>query len=127
MASNWLEEGNHAGAFIVSEATQGATGVSRSREAVTYSGATALVAGQVVVLSAGAIVPYLNGTTSDANAILFDNVDAGNTTTQNCVVLARDCEVNGAEIVFNSAETALTIADAVAELAAVGIIVRETL
>lgn len=126
MASNWFEEGNHAGAFIVSEASQGSTGVSRSRESVTYSGATPLVAGQVVVLSNGAIVPYLNGTTSDANAILFDNVDAGDTTEQRCVVLARDCEVNGAEIVFDSGETALTIADAVTELAAVGIIVRET-
>ena len=127
MASEWLQEGKHAGAFIVSEASQGSTGVSRSRESVTYTGSTELVAGQVVVNTAGVITAYVNGTTADANAILFDNVAAGDTTTQRCVVLARDCEVNGAEIVFTDAETTAGIAEAITELAAVGIIVREAL
>lgn len=127
MASQWLQEGDHAGGFIVSEASQGSTGVSRSREAVTYTGSTALVAGQVVVNTAGVITPYINGTTADANAVLFDNVEAGDVTTQRCVVLARDCEVNGAELNFTAAETPTGIANAISELAAVGIIVREVL
>jgi hypothetical protein len=86
-----------------------------------------LVAGQVVVNTAGVITPYINGTTADANAVLFDNVDAGDVTTQRCVVLARDCEVNGAELNFTAAETPIGIANAIIELAAVGIIVREVL
>lgn len=125
MASAWIVEGKYAGDFIVSEASGGSTGVSRSRDSVTYAGAANLSAGQVVVVSAGTVVPYLNGTSGAANAILFDNTTAGDVTVQNCVVLSRDCEVNGAEIVFDDAETAGGIASAITELAAAGIIVRE--
>lgn len=129
MASSWHEEGNHAGHFIVGEATVGATGVSRSREVVSYAGANVLTAGTVVHYdpAAGTIVEYVNGTTGDANGLVFDNVDAGDTTAQTAVVLVRDCEVNAAEITFEASNTPTNIADALNELETAGIIARAAL
>lgn len=127
-ATGWLSEGSHAGAFIVSEASSGATGVSRSREQCSYSGAEALQAGQVVVvdLAAKTVVAYLNGTSGDANGVLFDNTPAGDVDTRQCVVIVRDAEVNAAELIFDDAEVAGGIASATTELATVGIIARES-
>lgn len=126
-ASDWVTEGVHDGAFLVSEAQSGATGVSRSREVASYVGAVALDAGTVVVVdSAGAIVPYVNGTTAAANAVLFGNTAAGDVNEQTCVVLVRDCEVNADEIAFATGETAGGIIAGLAELKAAGIIARES-
>ena len=127
MASPWILEGAHDGAFIVSEATSGATGVSRSRSVGTYAGATALKAGQVVCVSAtNVITAFLNGTSDAANAVLFANTDAGDVTIQDAVVLVRDCEVNSAELFFDDAEVAGGIAQAYIDLETNGIIVRDS-
>jgi len=130
MASNWLEEGNHAGAFIVSEATEGATGVSRSRDTMIATGPLSLSAGAVLDATTGGatgIVPFENGVSGPANAVLFDNLEleAGETTT--VVIIRRDAEVNADELVFGATEDAADIAAGISGLKSAGIIVRETI
>lgn len=109
MASPWLVEGKHAGDFIVSEASSGASGVSRSRSVKQYNVAEASEAGQVVAIVAGKVVPFEVATHTTAGVlnadtligVLFDNQPAGDGTTDvDVVVLMRDCEVNAAEIVI---------------------------
>ena len=126
MASAWEVEGKHAGAFIVGEAAVGSTGVSRSRSTVNYVGAVAVGTSMVVRYDAtsNTFVPYVNGTTAAANGVLFADVEAGDTTTQQAVLLLRDCEVNGAEIEFDPLNNAASILAGILELEAAGIIVR---
>ena len=122
-----LTEGTHAGEFIVSEATAGATGVARGRTAGILASGQNLAAGSVVgiVTASGEYAAYNNAAgdgTEVAAGILFDAVDAS-TAAADCVVLDGDCEVNGAELVWNGADQAAQDA-AVADLRALGIRVR---
>lgn len=61
--------------------------------------------------------------TETAKAILFDNVDASSAE-QTVTVSKRDCEVNGAELTWNSGTTSVQKAAAATSLASVGIILR---
>lgn len=122
-----LTEGTHAGEFIVSEANVGATGVPRGRSAGVMASGENLAAGSVVgiVTASGEYAVYDNAAvdgTEVAAGILFDAVDAS-AAAQPCVVLDGDCEVNGAELVWNGADQTAQDA-AVADLKALGIRVR---
>lgn len=119
MATDWLTEGNHAGHFIVSEANG-----NRSRIVGTYAGATALTAGQVVTFTVSSGAVSLPSTPADANAILFDNTEAGDVTAVKVVVLSRDCEVNAAELDFGTMDAGEQLT-AMNALATAGIICRE--
>jgi len=61
--------------------------------------------------------------TETAKAILWDNVDASSAE-QDCTVVARDCEVNEAELTFKSGMTEVQKATALTALKSVGIITR---
>lgn len=119
-----LTEGTHAGEFIVSEATVGATGVPRGRSAGIMASGQNLTAGAVVgiVTGSGEYAAYDEGAadgTETAAGILFDAVDA-TAASAACVVLDGDCEVNGGELVWGAADDVAGTAD----LAALGIRVR---
>ena len=114
-------EGTHAGEFIVSEANG-----SRSREAGTLASGHNLAAGAVVGMIAGEYVEYNNGNvdgSETAVGVLFDAVDAS-AAAADCVVIARDAEVNLAELVWEAGQDQAAQDAAVVELAAVGIIAR---
>lgn len=122
-----LTEGPHAGEFIVSEATVGATGVARGRTAGTLAAGENLTAGTVlgIVTSSGEYAAYDNVATDGTEAaagILFAGVDATGGALP-CVVLDADCEVNGAEINWNG-QLQAAIDAGIADLAALGIRVR---
>jgi hypothetical protein len=59
----------------------------------------------------------------NAVAVLYDNVDATDAE-QNCVVIARDCEVNEGELVFKTDMTEVQKQTAIDNLKTVGIIAR---
>jgi len=111
--------------FIVSEANDW-----RSRDEVTLTvGADAtIVAGTVLgkITASGKYIVQLaagaDGSQTPA-AILYANV-SGNSEDITVTVVARDAEVNGAELTYDPAANAAAITTANAELAAVGIIVR---
>ncbi len=126
-----LTEGKHAGEFIVSEANG-----HRSREIATVLSGENLVAGQVVqrdgagklVAAAGAI--QTDGSlATEVAGILWTNVDASPTGADadvtGQVLIARDAEVNDAEITYPAESTAGgEKAATVASLAKLGIIAR---
>ena len=119
-----LWEGKHAGSFIVSEATSNSgTSFGRSRETVTIQASAGdMKVGQVVTNTGGVWTIYAD--TDTPAGILFDAVP-DSTATQEAVLIARDAEVNASEIEWDSALTTAQVKTGVAELAKLGIIVRE--
>lgn len=118
-----LTEGYHAGEFIVSEANG-----TRSREVVTIIEGQNLVAGAVLgQITTGGKYTELDPDAEDgsevAAAVLYDAVDATDGDTDG-VIIARDAEVNGAEITWPTGISGPETTAATAELAAAGIIVR---
>jgi len=113
-------EGTHAGGFIVSEANG-----TLSREKITVRQGQVLVAGQVIAKDGnGKYGLYDNDATNNAAAgILFDNVDAtlGDVA---AVGILRNAEVNANELVWGSVNDAGDITAGVADLLALGIILR---
>jgi len=77
-----------------------------------------VIIGEYAIFNAGA-----SDGTEATKAILWDNVDASSAE-QDCVVLVRDCEVNGDELTWNSGTTEVQEQTAIAALAALGIIIR---
>ena len=117
-------EGPHAGEFIVSEANG-----SRSREKGILGVGNNLKAGAVLgkLTSGGDYAEYDNGASDGSQtavAILYDDVDATAADAE-CVVIARDAEVNKSELQFESGQSAGDKAAAYVDLAAVGIIARD--
>ena len=116
-------EGMHAGEFIISEGNG-----SISRGTGTVLSGENLVAGAVVgkITTTGKYVELNPGATNGseaAAAILFDAVDASAADTDG-VLMERLCEVNGAEITWPTGITANEKDAAIAELAALNILVR---
>jgi hypothetical protein len=113
---------NRAGGFIEYEANG-----FRSRETVTVDATGgALVAGSVLgkITATGAYVMHETSAadgSETAVAVLFDGVDA---VSGDAVVIARDAEVAGVDLTYESAATPTEIAAVNVELAAAGIIVR---
>ncbi len=127
-----LTEGTTAGEFIVGEATVGATGVSRSRDKITVLSGQNLVAGAViaVVTVSGKFVERANAAdvasdgSETAVGILFEAVDATGGDADG-VAIVRDAEFNTPKVVYKTGYVVDTDdTDAIAELAAVGIIAR---
>lgn len=119
-----LTEGKHRAEFILSEANG-----YRSRATVTLTAPAAdIAAGTVLGVVTGEYVP-LDQDASDgseaAAAILYDNVAALETPADTeAVVILRDAEVNGNDLVWPADIEAAEITTATGELAALGIIVR---
>lgn len=123
-----LTEGQHTAEFIVSEASG-----KRSREVVSIGGSASHPAGTILHNSSGTYIPLVvtedtTDTISDADAVLYAATDATDAAVD-AVVIARDAEVNWAELVYpaaadTSTESADLIADIKANLALAGIIVR---
>lgn len=116
-------EAKHAGHFIVSEANK-----TRSREVVTIAHGENLQAGAVVAKHpvSGKYFSYDNDgttTTRAAAGILFAAVNATAADVKG-VVIVRDAEVNGDELVFENSEDTGDKEAAYADLKAVGIICR---
>lgn len=116
-------EGKRRGEYIVSEAND-----YRSRDIVTAATGEVWVPGQVLAMNTGSgnYEAYDNdgtSTTNAARAISYDHVDATDGPVQ-AVVSARDCEVNGDELVFAGSEDSGDKNAAYADLKAQGIIVR---
>jgi len=123
-----LKQGNTAGNFIVSEATVGATGVSRSRDSITVATGAKLKVGTVLgMVTASKEYVNHNPASSDgsevAAGVLFDDCDASNEA-KAAVALVRDCEVHANEIVWDDAITPAQTLTAMDELKAKGVIVR---
>lgn len=123
-----LTEGQHTAEFIVSEASG-----KRSREVVSIGGSAAHPAGTLLHNSSGTYIPLAvtedtPDTITDADAVLYAATDATGGAVD-AVVIARDAEVNWAELVYPAAadtsdDSADLIADIKANLALAGIIVR---
>ena len=114
-----LAEGPHAGGFIVSEASG-----HRSRDEGILTDAEGLLeAGAVMDLETGEWVEHVPAT-GVAAGILIWSADS-TAEAKPIAVMVRDAEVNGSEIVWPTGISAPNIALAVAELALVGIIVRD--
>jgi hypothetical protein len=124
-----LTEGKHRGEFIVSEAE--ASGF-RSRSTGTVLSGEVLVAGQIVEADGSGKLKALSGLLNtglglitEAAGIMYDNVDASAGDATGAVFIARDAEVNGAELTYPTESTAGGEAAATnASLALLGIIVR---
>lgn len=124
-----LTEGRHTAEFLVSDVME-ATG-TRSRETATVASGQNLVAGTVVMFSAGKLVRHNGALDSngllqtDVAGIIYDNVDATGGDVTGAVYIARDAVVNGAELTYptqtSGGEEEEQIDDALLEL---GIIVR---
>ncbi len=118
----WINEGRHAGEFIVSE------GNGRiSREVITITGGN-FDAGTVLgkITASGKftnLTPAANDGSQNAAAILFDNARAAAADVKG-VVVARMAEVKAAELVWPAGITDAQKAAALASLAAVNIIAR---
>lgn len=116
-----LTEGRHAAEFIVSEANG-----SRSRAVVTIASGENLAAGTVLgkVTAGGKYVAHNKANTpagsGTALAVLYAAVDASGGDAEG-VVIARDAEVDGGALTYDSAATAATVNG---QLADVGVIVR---
>lgn len=116
-----LTEGMHAGEFLVSEANG-----TRSREIATLTSGQDLEAGTVVATVSAKLVAFDQDGADGSETItgiLYDGVDASGAD-QPCVVIVRDAEVNGAELVWPADIEAGEKTTAIAALAALGIIVR---
>lgn len=127
---NTMTEGFYPGHFIVSEANG-----FRSRDVVTFlsNGTTEVTyqAGTVLALvtASGKYTTYDNvGTdgTEAAKAILYDTVVVPATGDKKVVIIARDAEVNAAELQYDAGIADLPTAKtaAQADLLAAGIIFR---
>jgi len=118
-----LNETNHAGGFILSEANR-----TRSRDNITIAtGQGVLQAGTVLgrLTAGGAYVeldPDADTGAEVAAGILYARVDATNAAAD-AVALVRDCEVNRHELLWGDAEAG-EITAATAELAELGVILR---
>lgn len=118
-----LTEGQHRGEFLVSTANN-----SRSFEKVTIASGQDLKAGHVlgVVTASGEYSEYdpdNDDGTETAVAVLYDNVDASDGALE-ATIVARDAEVNGAELVWFADATEGEKTTGKSELADVGIIAR---
>ena len=117
-----LVEGKHAGAFLVSEAEG-----SRSRESVSIPAfQSTMNAGSVFYLDPISAVPvlYTDAALEDPKGILFDNLTASSSP-QQITYIARDAEVNGAEIEFDPSMTPAQLAVATSNVETkLGIIIR---
>ena len=118
-----LTEGMHTGEYLVSEASG-----TRSREVVTLVSGQSVVAGEVLgkITASGKYAAHDEGAsdgTENAVAISFAAVDASSADA-NCVITARDSEVNGTELTWPDGIAANDKTDGIASLATVGIIVR---
>lgn len=118
-----VTEGKYAGEFIASEANG-----TRSRESVIIASGQNVVAAQVLgkVTASGKYAAFdqdgADGT-EVAAGIAFDSYDASSADV-NGVVLLRDAEVNGNDLLWPADIDVAEQTAAEAELAAVGIIVR---
>lgn len=115
-----ITESGHAGGFLLSEAAG-----QRSREKVTIASGQNLGAGTVLgkISGDGTYAIYDNDAsdgTQTAVAILFADCDASDGE-QEATVIARDAEVNGEELIFQSSDEETA---GIADLLSVGIIVR---
>lgn len=118
-----LEEGRHAGEFIVSEANG-----HRSRLQATVLADEVLEAGHVVgrVTATNKLREWNPANNDGSEAVFgvaFAKVDATGADKQG-VVLVRDCEVNGAELVYFDGATEGNIETATLALEGLGIIAR---
>jgi len=114
-----LTEKGHAGGFIISEANGW-----RSRAVVTIAAGQNLNAGAVLgrLSGDGTYAVYDNDAsdgTQAAAAILLDDCDASDEAKEATVII-RDAEVNGEELVWQSADE---VTAGVADLLALGIVV----
>lgn len=126
-------EGKHRGEFILSEAPG-----TRSRATGTVVSGQNLVAGQLVKLDGGGKLTALTNAKDTAGnltdsvvGIMEDNVNASSTgpygagDRAGAVYIARDAEVNQAELTFPAEDTAADVeTQAVTQLAGLGIICR---
>lgn len=125
MSTTILNEGRHAGEFLVSESNK-----TRSRELASIAAnAGPLPAGAVLEEVTPGVYRGVTATTVEsvttvgpAVAILFDAVGAS-TSAQACVVFVRDMEFNLSEVDFGDL-TDPQKAEAIGQLAARGIIAR---
>lgn len=114
-----VHEGVHAGGFLVSEANG-----MRSREVIVVQQGEVLVAGQVLAKIGTKYVAYDNDATGNAAAgILFDGVDATDGD-KRAVGILRDAEVNAAELEWGDDNDEADITAGVADLLALGIVLR---
>jgi len=116
-------EGKHAGEFIVSESNG-----SRARETGTLLSGENVVAGELLgkVTLSGKYAAYDNGASDgreDVAGIAFDNTDATGGDVAGIVIIARDAEVRGSDLTYNTSVGG-EITTANAELKALGLIVR---
>lgn len=116
-------ETGHAGGFLMSEAAG-----QRSRENVTLASGQVVKAGEVLgkITSGGKYATYDNQAsdgTQAAKAISLNDADATDGDLE-IAVIARDAEVNGNELVYSGVSSPTDDAAGVADLLAVGIIVR---
>ncbi len=131
--STTLTEGTHPGESIISEASSGGTGVSRSRDAVVFGAGGGVVESCEVVSKAsggadkGKFFP-LDPAGSDgkniAAGITFAGVDSTAVEVKG-TVLVRDCEHNAEEIVWSQGTTTSQKLVAIDELASLGVLVRD--
>lgn len=115
-----LTEGQHAGGFIISEASG-----TRSREEITVAAGQNLVAGQVLAKVGDNYVAYDNDATTGNTAvgILFAAVDATAGAAKG-VAIVRDAEVAEQELEWGDDNDTSDIAAGIADLRALGIVLR---
>lgn len=116
-------ETTHAGDFILSEANG-----NRSRDNATLISGQDLQAGAVIgkITSGGKWTAY-DPSASDGSqtnlGILLSAIDASGGDTA-CVVIARDCEVNGDQLIYKDVSPAPVPATVATALLLTGIVVR---
>jgi hypothetical protein len=118
-----LTQNPRAAAFLISESNK-----SRSRETVTIVSGQNLKAGTVVgkVTASGKYAAYDDNNvdgTETAAGVLYDGIDA-TAGDQLAVIYARDAEVDGTQLAWAATVTAGEKTTAIADLKALGIIVR---
>lgn len=117
-----LTEKTHAGGFIMSEAEG-----KRSRENVTLLSGQNLYPGAILgkITSGGKYTAYDNAASDGSQAVAGILLGRGDASSADLAVaiIARDAEVNGDELDWGT-ETGVDITAGVADLLALGIIVR---
>lgn len=97
-----MEESKYTGEFIISEANG-----TRSRETGTLLSGESVVAGELLgkITLSGKYVAYDN-TKSDGSqtiaGIAFDNTDATGGDISGIVIIVRDAEVRGSDLIYNT-------------------------
>lgn len=119
-----LNESPHAGGFILSLANG-----FRSIDNVTIAAGQTLQAGTVLgkVTATGHYVAYDNDNTNGSQAaagVLLHPVDTTDGATKQAAMIARDAELNEHELVWDEDNGTSDIANGLADLKALGIIVR---